>query len=124
MHVLRALASDPADQANGMTAIYLPENVKAPELLPNLLKKGVIFAGGLHKEIATKYIRVGHMGVSVVSFSHILVPIDQHLLNILRLTPSAMTSIVQSQLFKADCRMQATKRLRNIDLYGTCTVGI
>ena len=121
---LKQLASDPADQANGMTAIYLPENVKAPELLPNLLKKGVIFAGGLHKEIATKYIRVGHMGVSVVSFSHILVPIDQHLLNILRLTPSVMTSIVQSQLFKADCRMQATKRLRNIDLYGTCTVGI
>jgi alanine-glyoxylate transaminase/serine-glyoxylate transaminase/serine-pyruvate transaminase len=64
---LKQLASDPADQANGMTAIYLPENVKAPELLPNLLKKGVIFAGGLHKEIATKYIRFGHMGVSVVS---------------------------------------------------------
>ncbi|CZS99289.1 related to several transaminases [Rhynchosporium agropyri] len=62
---LKQLASDPADQANGMTAIYLPENIKAPELLPNLLKKGVIFAGGLHKEIAAKYIRVGHMGVSV-----------------------------------------------------------
>ncbi|KAM3079326.1 hypothetical protein ACMFMG_005760 [Clarireedia jacksonii] len=62
---LKQLASDPADQANGMTAIYLPENVKAPELLPNLMKKGVIFAGGLHKEIATKYIRFGHMGVSV-----------------------------------------------------------
>jgi alanine-glyoxylate transaminase/serine-glyoxylate transaminase/serine-pyruvate transaminase len=64
---LKQLASDPADQANGMTAVYLPENVKAPELLPNLLKKGVIFAGGLHKEIAAKYIRFGHMGVSVVS---------------------------------------------------------
>ncbi|CZS87949.1 related to several transaminases [Rhynchosporium graminicola] len=62
---LKQLASDPADQANGMTAIYLPENIQAPELLPNLLKKGVIFAGGLHKEIAAKYIRVGHMGVSV-----------------------------------------------------------
>jgi len=62
---LKQLASNPADQANGMTAIYLPENVKAPELLPNLMKKGVIFAGGLHKEIATKYIRFGHMGVSV-----------------------------------------------------------
>jgi alanine-glyoxylate transaminase/serine-glyoxylate transaminase/serine-pyruvate transaminase len=33
--------------------------------LPALLKKGVVFAGGLHREIATKYIRVGHMGVSV-----------------------------------------------------------
>ncbi|TVY25095.1 Alanine--glyoxylate aminotransferase, partial [Lachnellula hyalina] len=62
---LKQLASDPADQANGMTAIYLPENVTAPVLLPNLMKKGVIFAGGLHKEIAAKYIRVGHMGVSV-----------------------------------------------------------
>lgn len=49
-----------------MTAIYLPEGVKAPELLPNLLKKGVIFAGGLHKQIAAKYIRFGHMGVSVM----------------------------------------------------------
>src|SRR5271168_4454200 len=72
---LKQLASDPADQANGMTAMYLPENVKATELLPNLLKKGVIFAGGLHKEIATKYIRLGHMGVSVVS----LVPLNNTL---------------------------------------------
>ena len=63
---LKQLASKPEDQANGMTAIYLPESVKGPELLPNLLKNGVIFAGGLHKEIATKYIRFGHMGVSVV----------------------------------------------------------
>jgi len=29
------------------------------------LKKGVIFAGGLYKEIGAKYIRFGHMGVSV-----------------------------------------------------------
>ncbi|KAL8831790.1 MAG: hypothetical protein Q9170_005147 [Blastenia crenularia] len=63
---LKQLAMKPENQANGMTAIYLPAEVKAPELLPNLLKKGVIFAGGLHKEIAAKYIRMGHMGVSVV----------------------------------------------------------
>ncbi|APA16049.1 hypothetical protein SS1G_10169 [Sclerotinia sclerotiorum 1980 UF-70] len=63
---LKQLASNPADQASGMTAIYLPENVKAADLLPSLGKKGVIFAGGLHKEIAAKYIRVGHMGVSVM----------------------------------------------------------
>lgn len=61
---LKQLASKPENQANGMTAIYLPEGVKGPELLANLLKKGVIFAGGLHKEIAPKYIRFGHMGVS------------------------------------------------------------
>ena len=62
---LAQVASKPENQANGMTAIYLPEGVKAPEILPNILKRGVIFAGGLHKEIAAKYIRFGHMGVSV-----------------------------------------------------------
>ena len=48
-----------------MTAIYLPDGIKPPEILPSLLEKGVVFAGGLHKMIATKYIRFGHMGVSV-----------------------------------------------------------
>ncbi|KAF2759757.1 PLP-dependent transferase [Pseudovirgaria hyperparasitica] len=62
---LKQLASKPENQANGMTAIYLPEKMEPSQVLPPLLKKGVIFAGGLHKEIATKYIRFGHMGVSV-----------------------------------------------------------
>ncbi|KAH0544655.1 hypothetical protein FGG08_001160 [Glutinoglossum americanum] len=62
---LKQLAERPENQANSMTAIYLPEDVKAPELLPNLFKRGIVFAGGLHKQIATKYIRFGHMGVSV-----------------------------------------------------------
>ena len=64
---LKQVAPNPDEQAHGMTAIYLPENVKGTELLPSLAKKGVIFAGGIHKEIVTKYIRFGHMGVSVVS---------------------------------------------------------
>lgn len=62
---LKQLATKPENQANGMTAIYLPDGVTPPDVLPLLLKKQVIFAGGLHKEIATKYIRFGHMGVSV-----------------------------------------------------------
>ncbi|KXT17065.1 hypothetical protein AC579_4324 [Pseudocercospora musae] len=62
---LKQLATKRENQANCMTAIYLPNDLKPPEILPNLLKKGVVFAGGLHKEIATKYIRFGHMGVSV-----------------------------------------------------------
>ena len=62
---LKQLAGKPENQANTMTAIYLPDGLTPPEILPNLLKKGVIFAGGLHKEIASKYIRFGHMGVSV-----------------------------------------------------------
>ncbi|GKT49411.1 alanine--glyoxylate aminotransferase 1 [Colletotrichum spaethianum] len=62
---LKQVAAKPEDQAHGMTAIYLPESVKAAELLPSLAKKGIVFAGGIHKEIAPKYIRFGHMGVSV-----------------------------------------------------------
>ena len=62
---LKQLADKPENQANGMTAMYLPDGLKAPDVLPSILKKGVIFAGGLHKEIAPKYIRLGHMGVSV-----------------------------------------------------------
>ncbi len=64
---LKQVASSPEDQAHGMTAMYLPDTVKATELLPKLAKKGVVFAGGIYKEIVTKYIRFGHMGVSVVS---------------------------------------------------------
>ncbi|KAA8895194.1 pyridoxal phosphate-dependent transferase [Sphaerosporella brunnea] len=64
---LKQLASEEAAQANGMSAVYLPEGITAPELLPKLLAKGIIFAGGLHKEIATKYFRFGHMGVSVTN---------------------------------------------------------
>ncbi|KAF2673265.1 purine catabolism protein pucG, partial [Microthyrium microscopicum] len=66
---LKQLASKRENQANGMTAIYLPEGMSPPDVLPHLLKNGVIFAGGLHKEIATKYIRFGHMGVSVTDTS-------------------------------------------------------
>ena len=62
---LKQLATDPDNQAHAMTAIYLPDGLTPPEILPKLMDRGVIFAGGLHKEIATKYIRFGHMGVSV-----------------------------------------------------------
>ena len=63
---LKQLASKPENQANGMTAMWLPEGLTPPEILPLLLKKGVVFAAGLHKEVAQKYIRFGHMGVSVM----------------------------------------------------------
>jgi len=69
---LKQVASKPEDQAHGMTAIYLPDTVKSADLLPSLGKKGVIFAGGIHKEIAPKYVRFGHMGVSVVRFNNMI----------------------------------------------------
>jgi alanine-glyoxylate transaminase / serine-glyoxylate transaminase / serine-pyruvate transaminase len=69
---LKQVAGSPENQAHGMTAVYLPESVKATDLLPKLAKNGVIFAGGIHKEIAAKYVRFGHMGVSVVRILLIL----------------------------------------------------
>ena len=63
---LKQLAEKPENQANAMTAIYLPDGLTPPEILPSLMKRGIVFAGGLHKEIATRYIRFGHMGVSVM----------------------------------------------------------
>ncbi|KAL7959763.1 PLP-dependent transferase [Trichoderma compactum] len=62
---LKIVAAKPEDQSHAMTAIYLPEGVQIADVLPKLGSKGVIFAGGLHKAIASKYIRFGHMGVSV-----------------------------------------------------------
>ena len=64
---LRQLASRRADQANGMTAMYLPEGVAAQDLLKRVLDKGVVMAGGLHREIAGSYFRFGHMGVTVMN---------------------------------------------------------
>jgi len=74
--------------ANGMTAVYVPEGIEPPKLIGALAERGIVIAGGLHKDIKTKYIRfgksisflrfdsevihpreslfVGHMGVSVV----------------------------------------------------------
>ena len=62
---LKQLPTKPENEANGMTAIWLPEGLTPPEILPKLMERGVVFAGGLHKQCAAKYIRFGHMGVSV-----------------------------------------------------------
>ncbi|KII85820.1 hypothetical protein PLICRDRAFT_44235 [Plicaturopsis crispa FD-325 SS-3] len=63
---LKELAHDPAYAANGMTALYFPEGIAAPDLLPRLGQKGIVVAGGLHTSIKDKYFRIGHMGVTVV----------------------------------------------------------
>ena len=62
---LKQIAPKPENQANGMTAVYLPDGMKAADVLPRLLAHDVVFAGGLHRDIAPTYIRFGHMGVSV-----------------------------------------------------------
>lgn len=50
-----------------MIVIYFFEGVKGVEFLFIFVKKGVVFVGGIYKEIVIKYICFGYMGVSVVS---------------------------------------------------------
>lgn len=62
---LKQIALKPEFAAHGMTAVYTPNDMPVGELMPKFSSRGVVFAAGLHKEIATKYFRIGHMGVSV-----------------------------------------------------------
>jgi alanine-glyoxylate transaminase/serine-glyoxylate transaminase/serine-pyruvate transaminase len=64
---LKQVASRPEDQSHGMTAIMLPDGLQATDVLPKVVSAGAVFAGGIHKELGQRYIRFGHMGVSVVS---------------------------------------------------------
>ncbi|KAG2202864.1 hypothetical protein INT46_007544 [Mucor plumbeus] len=63
---LKQVAQCEACSANGMTAIWLPEGVQVAALVGGLAGKGVQIAGGILKECATQYFRIGHMGISVM----------------------------------------------------------
>ncbi|CAF0810680.1 unnamed protein product [Rotaria sordida] len=63
---LKQVPSDPSIAANGMTAIYFPDGLSASDIIPRLLERGIVVAGGLHKEIKDKYFRIGHMGITVM----------------------------------------------------------
>lgn len=63
---LKTVSVNRESSAHGMTAVYLPEGVTNAQLLPLVLKRGVQLAGGIHKDIVTKYFRIGHMGISAV----------------------------------------------------------
>ncbi|PPQ85408.1 hypothetical protein CVT26_015801 [Gymnopilus dilepis] len=63
---LKQVPLQESEAANGMTALYFPEGVKAADLLPRLGKRGVVVAGGLLGSIKDTYFRIGHMGVTAV----------------------------------------------------------
>lgn len=66
---LHPLCTDPHAQAHGMTALWVPEALGptgAGALLATMSKKGVVLAGGLVPAVKGRYIRIGHMGWSVV----------------------------------------------------------
>lgn len=55
--------------ANGLTAAYFPEGIDGAKFLSSVYQKGVVIAGGIHKQLVGKYFRVGHMGVSALDDS-------------------------------------------------------
>ena len=61
---MKSLAVQGAEAA-GLSAIWVPEGLSATEVLQRASAEGVIFAGGLLPAIKDRYIRIGHMGVSV-----------------------------------------------------------
>jgi len=63
---LKLVPTDPKWAANGMTTVYAPDGVAASDIVGAMGKKGVVVAGGLHKDIKTKYFRIGHMGITAV----------------------------------------------------------
>ncbi|KAJ3935207.1 MAG: PLP-dependent transferase [Lentinula lateritia] len=66
---LKQLPLDPAFAANGMTALWYPDGLSAGDILPRLVKKGIVVAGGLHVDVKDKYFRIGHMGITAVEKS-------------------------------------------------------
>lgn len=71
--------------ANTLSAVYYPEGMQASDLLPRLVSRGVVCAGGLHKEIGPKYFRIGHMGLSAVD------PSRKHLEKVKEALQTALT---------------------------------
>ena len=63
---LRQLAVRPENQANGLTAFWLPDGLSSEALLLKVRQKGVTIVGGMHKEVGDRYVRFGHMGYSAV----------------------------------------------------------
>jgi alanine-glyoxylate transaminase / serine-glyoxylate transaminase / serine-pyruvate transaminase len=66
---LTQLATRPENQANGLTAFWLPDGLSSEALLSKVREKGITLVAGMHKEVGHKYVRFGHMGYSVVGES-------------------------------------------------------
>lgn len=59
---LRQVPVSEEARAVTLTVMYYPDGIDAT-LLGRITKTGVVVAGGLHKDVAAKSFRVGHMGV-------------------------------------------------------------
>ena len=61
---LQQVSDREEDQVNGLTAVWLPEGLEAKDVLGAMLEKGFMLSAGMHKELAGRYFRFGHMGYS------------------------------------------------------------
>ncbi|CAO3662093.1 unnamed protein product [Rhizopus stolonifer] len=84
---LKTVAQDEACSANGMSAIWLPEGIEIPQLVPALASQGVQIAGGILVGLAGKYFRIGHMGISVTE------PERGHIDKVLQVLTNSLTEL-------------------------------
>ncbi len=61
---MKSLATQGAEAA-GLSAVWVPEGLTATDILQRASARGVVLAGGLLADVKDRYIRIGHMGVSV-----------------------------------------------------------
>ena len=47
--------------ANTLSAVYYPNGITGQQLLPKIVSKGVMLAGGLHPNHSQEYFRIGHV---------------------------------------------------------------
>ncbi|GAA97982.1 uncharacterized protein L969DRAFT_167264 [Mixia osmundae IAM 14324] len=52
--------------ANGMTTVYLPDKIAPAAVMGAMAKRGIVIAGGLHKDVKDRYIRIGHMNLTAI----------------------------------------------------------
>lgn len=50
----KTVATSAEGAANGMTALYVPEGIPPPALIGALAERGIVIAGGLHKDIKVR----------------------------------------------------------------------
>eukprot|EP00285_Hemiselmis_virescens_P014779 CAMPEP_0173400942 /NCGR_PEP_ID=MMETSP1356-20130122/49487_1 /TAXON_ID=77927 ORGANISM="Hemiselmis virescens, Strain PCC157" /NCGR_SAMPLE_ID=MMETSP1356 /ASSEMBLY_ACC=CAM_ASM_000847 /LENGTH=418 /DNA_ID=CAMNT_0014360977 /DNA_START=55 /DNA_END=1311 /DNA_ORIENTATION=- len=61
---LKLLTASPDIASNLLSCVRYPEGKTAPDVLPEMKKKGWIIAAGLHPKCAAEYFRIGHMAYS------------------------------------------------------------
>lgn len=70
--------AEPARRANTLSAVYYPDTLDTSKFLGTVLASGVICAGGLHKDVKTKYFRSANSTPSTPHTAHTATLSDTH----------------------------------------------